>query len=168
MKNKLLFLVVAACCCFGQLSAQQMSLGFVKNCMSYKRETCTDELKKKHFNLIQDKVETPTNMVHSGATLYYNASKENPKAGEIKVLSLISDKIKVTEITFSDAYFNNYNEVFKQMVSFFSNQQSFKSTRYKTDVARFSKDGIYYYAYKNGEIPFIVISNTKLEDTYFK
>jgi hypothetical protein len=168
MKHKALFLAVLSICCFTQLFAQQMTLGFVKNCMSYKRETYTDELKKKHFNLIQDKMETPANMVLAGATLYSNLSKENPKAGEIKVLSLISDKIRVTEITFSDAYFNNYNEVFRQMVNFFSNQQSFKSTRYKTDVAKFSKDGINYYAYKNGAIPYIVVSDTKLEETYFK
>ena len=168
MKNKTLAVLSLILCCFTQVVAQQMSLGFVKNCMTYKRETYTDELKKKHFHLIQDKVEAPSNTALSGATLYSNASKENPKKGDIKVLSLISDKMKITEITFSDAYFNNYNEVFKQMVSFFNNQQSFKSTRYKTDVAKFSKDGINYYAYKNGDIPFIVVSNSKLEETYFK
>lgn len=168
MKSNVFVLIVFSICCFTQGIAQQMTLGFVKNCLSYKRETYTDELRKKHFVLTKDKVETPANMVLSGAALYSNLSKENPKAGEIKVLSLISDKIKVTEITFSDAYFNNYNEVFKQMVNFFSNQQSFKSTKYKTDVAKFSKDGINYYAYKNAEIPFIVISDTKLEETYFK
>lgn len=168
MKSKTLFLIVLGVCCFTHLFAQQMTLGFVKNCMSYKRETYTDELKKKHFNLTQDKVESPANMLLSGATLYSNLSKENPKAGEIKILSLISDKAKITEITFSEAYFNNYNEVFKQMVNFFSNQQSFKSTKYKTDVARFSKDGINYYAYKNGPVPYIVIADSKLEETYFK
>ena len=167
MKTKTLFLLVCSLCCFTQLVAQQMTLGFVKNCMAYKRETYTDELKKKHFNLTRDKVDAPANMVLAGAALYSNLSKENPKAGEIKVLSLIGSK-KITEIVFSEAYFNNYNEVFKQMVNFFSNQQSFKCEKYKTDVAKFSKDGINYYAYKNGGLPYIVISDSKLEDTYFK
>lgn len=166
MKNKLIILFTLGIFCFTNGIAQQLTLGFVKNCMSYKRDTYTDELKKKHFNLI-DKVEAPANTVLTGATLYSNLSKENPKAGEIKILSIIGDK-KVTEITFSEAYYKNYNEVFKQMVSFFSNQQSFKSTKYKTDVAKFSKDGINYYAYKNGDTPFIVISDIKLEEIYFK
>ncbi len=166
IKAIILFLSVF---CFTQLNAQQMTLGFVKNCIGYKRTTYTDELLKKHFLLIQENMEAPSNVVLKGAALYSNASKQNPAAGEIKVLSLISDKMKVTEITFASAsYFNNYNEVFKQMVNFFSNQQSFKSTRYKTDVAKFSKDGIFYYAYKNGEIPLIVIADTKLEEIYFK
>jgi hypothetical protein len=168
IKTSFLLLILSAVFCSSQLVAQQMSLGFVKNCMQYKRTTYTDELSKKHFSIVQDKVESPANTVLSGATLYSNFSQKNPNAGEIKILSLITDKIRVTEITFSNAYFTNYNEVFKQMVSFFNNQQSFKSTKYKTDVAKFSKDGISYYAYKNGDIPFIVISDVKLEDTYFK
>ena len=168
MKNRVLFLIVSCLLSFTPLFAQQMTLGFVKNCMQYKRTTYTDELSKKHFNLVHDKVETASNTVLSGASLYSNASKTNANAGEIKVLSLITEKLKVTEISFSNSYFNNYNEVFKQMVSFFSNQESFKSKRYKTDIAKFSKDGIFYYAYKNGEIPFIVISDAKLEDSYFK
>jgi hypothetical protein len=167
-KNTFFFILFVICCSTTSGVAQQMTLGFVKNCMQYKRTTYTDELNKKHFTLVQDHVETPDNAMLSGATLYSNGSKENPKAGEIKVLSLITEKIRVTEITFSSAYFNNYNEVFKQMVSFFSNQQSFKSKRYKTDIAKFSKEGIFLYAYKNGEIPVIVVSTTPLEDTYFK
>ena len=167
MKNKIV-LAILSILMYTQASAQSMSLGFVKNCISYKRETYTDELKKKHFILVQDKVETPSNMVLSGASYYSNASKENTAAGEIKVLSLISEKMKITEITFSSStYYNNYNVVFKQMVSFFSNQQSFKSKRYKTDVAKFSKDGLFYYAYKNGEIPVILVTNAKIEEQYF-
>lgn len=172
MKIKTAFLIVFSFVCFTSLIAQPigqaMTLGFVKNCMLYKRTTYTDELSKKHFSLVQEHVEAPANMILSGATLYSNTSKVNPNSGEIKVLSLISDKMKVTEITFSEAYFNTYNEVFKQMVNFFNGQRSFKSTKFKTDVALFSKDGIFYYAYKNGEIPFIVVSDTKLEETYFK
>lgn len=167
MKNKIL-LIAFSILMYTQAYAQSMSLGFVKNCSSYKRETYTDELKKKHFLLVQDRVENPSNMVLSGASYYSNASKENTAAGEIKVLSLLSEKIKITEITFSgSAYYNNYNEVFKQMVSFFSNQQSIKSKRYKADVAKFSKDGIFFYAYKNGETPVILVTNAKIEEQYF-
>lgn len=167
MKNKIAFILAFSVLFCTQTSAQLMSMGFVKNCMQYKRTTFSDELKKKHFLPVKDNVENPENMVLSGATYYSNSNKENTAPGEIKVLSLITDKSKVTEITFSSAYYNNYNEVFKQMVNFFSNQQSFKSKRYKTDVAKFSKDGIFYYAYKNGEDPVILIADEKMEDTYF-
>ena len=43
-----------------------------------------------------------------------------------------------------------------------------KNEKYKTDVVKFAKDGYFYYAYKNGEIPVIVVSDKKLEETYFK
>jgi hypothetical protein len=169
MKNKILFLLVFSLFSYTQAGAQLMSLGFVKNCMQYKRTTYTDELEKKHFSLIQDKVEAPSNMVLAGASYYSNTKKEDVSAkGELKVLSLISETAKITEITFTNAsYYNNYNEVFKQMVSFFSNQQSFKSKKYKTDVAKFSKDGIFYYAYKNGEVPVILVTDAKIEEKYF-
>jgi hypothetical protein len=169
MKNRFLILIAFSLFSYTQAAAQLMSLGFVKNCMQYKRTTYTDELEKKHFSLIQDKVETPANMVLAGASYYSNTKKEDVAVkGEIKVLSLITDAAKITEISFSNAtYYNNYNEVFKQMVSFFNNQQSFKSKKYKTDVAKFSKDGIFYYAYKNGEVPVILVTNAKIEEKYF-
>jgi hypothetical protein len=169
MKNKFFITIAFFLLSYTQINAQLMSLGFVKNCIQYKRTTYTDELAKKHFSLIQDKVETPANMVLAGASYYSNTKKEDVVTkGEIKILSLITDASKITEITFTNAaYYNNYNEVFKQMVNFFSNQQSFKSKKYKTDVAKFSKDGIFYYAYKNGEIPVILITDTKIEEKYF-
>jgi hypothetical protein len=169
MKNRILFIFASFLFFYTQATAQLMSLGFVKNCIQYKRTTYTDELTKKHFFLSQDKVETPVNMVLAGASYYSNTKKEAVAAkGEIKVLSLISETAKITEITFTNAtYYNNYNEVFKQMVNFFSNQQSFKSKKYKTDVAKFSKDGIFYYAYKNGEAPVILVTDAKIEEKYF-
>lgn len=167
MKNKIALFIALSFLICSPLSAQLMSLGFVKNCMQYKRTTFSDELRKKHFLPVQDKVDNPENNLLSGATYYSNSNKENTTPGEIKVLSLITEKSKITEITFSSSYYNNYNEVFKQMVSFFSNQQSFKSKRYKTDVAKFSKDGIFYYAYKNGEDPVILVANEKMEESYF-
>jgi hypothetical protein len=169
MKSKFFIVIAFFVLSYTQVNAQLMSLGFVKNCMQYKRTTYTDELTKKHFFLVQDKVETPANMVLAGASYYSNTKTEDVATkGEIKVLSLITDASKITEITFTNAaYYNNYNEVFKQMVSFFSNQQSFKSKRYKTDVAKFSKDGLFYYAYKNGEIPVILVTDAKIEEKYF-
>ncbi len=169
MKHKILLLFVLTVCSYAQASAQLMSLGFIKNCISYKRTTYTDELGKKHFFLLQDNMEMPANALLSGASYYSNTKKEDiTTKGEIKVLSIISDAAKITEITFSNAtYYNNYNEIFKQMVSFFSNQQTLKSKKYKTDVARFSKDGIFYYAYKNGETPVILVTNGKIEEAYF-
>ncbi len=147
-----------------------MSLVFIKNCSAYKRTTFEDELTKKHFFPVQKPATVSSPLLAEGVT-YSNEKKENVgTTGEIKVISLISEKLNLTEITFingSKNYWKNYNDVFKQMVNFFNNQQSFKSLKYKTDVALFSKDNVFYYAYKNGEIPVIVVSNVKLEDTYF-
>lgn len=168
MKTRILLFIAFSFISFNSIIAQQMSFGFIRNCMTYKRTVYTDEMKQKHFQSVQDNVENPANAALSGAMLYSNKSTVNANSGEIKVLSLISDKTKITEVTFSKEYFNLYNDIFKQMVNFFSNQQSFKNEKYKTDVAKFNKDGLFYYAYKNGEIPVIVVSDKKLEETYFK
>lgn len=151
-------------------SAQLMSLGFVKNCMSYNRTAYENELFKKHYFKVEHAVENPQNALLKGATSYSN--EKDAANGEIKILSLITDKQKITEIYFVNGpknnYSNNFTEVYNQMVSFFNNQTSFKSSKYNVDVTKFTKDKTSYYVYKLKEIMVIVVSDSKLEETYFK
>lgn len=151
-------------------SAQLMSLGFVKNCMGYNRTAYENELFKKHYFKVEHAVENPQNALLKGATSYSN--EKTPADGEIKILSLITDKQQITEIYFVNGpkndFSKNFTDVYNQMVSFFDNQTSFKSTKYNVDVTKFTKDKLNYYVYKLKEIMVIVVANVKLEDTYFK
>jgi hypothetical protein len=157
-------------------SAQLMSLGFIKNCMTYNRTSFENELFKKHYFKTANAVENPQNAMLAGASSYSN--EQNTANGEIKVLSLITDKQKITEITFINGPKNdwskNFTEVYNQMVSFFNNQTSFKTSKFnsneikETEVTKFSKDNNYYYVYKLKGNMMIVVSDKKLEDTYFK
>lgn len=151
-------------------TAQLMSLGFVKNCMTYDRTAYTNELFKKHYFMVENSIATAQNNLLIGAMSYSN--EKVPSNGEIKVLSLINEKQKITEIYFvnrpKNDYSKNFTEVYNQMVSFFDNQIVFKSAKYNVDVTKFTKDKVFYYVYKLKEIPVIVVSNMKLDETYFK
>ncbi len=167
---KKIIIIAFAILSYSTASAQLMSLGFIKNCMGYNRTSCENELFKKHYFKVEHAVENPQNALLKGATSYSN--EKTTANGEIKVLSLITDKQKITEIYFVNGpkndYTKNFTEVYNQMVSFFDNQTSFKSTKYNVDVTKFTKDKNYYYVYKLKEIMVIVVSDMKLDETYFK
>jgi hypothetical protein len=168
--KKIVFIILITVLSYTQSSAQLMSLGFVKNCMSYNRTALSNEMFRKHFFMVENSIATAQNNLLVGAMSY--ANEKNPANGQIKVLSLIKEKQQICEIYFVNGpkndYSTNYAEVYNQMVSFFNNQISFKSTKYNVDVVKFTKADIYYYVYKLKEIPVIVVANYKLDDIYFK
>lgn len=170
MKNKLFLLAFLCVFASTQSFAQLMTFGFIKNCMTYKRSTVTDELKKKQIFLL-DRKAPAGNMLMQDASYYSNEKSGDSTKGEIRVLSLINGSKQITEISFIDGsvndYSKNYNDMYNQMVSFFNNEKAFKSGRYKTDVLKFSKDKNYYYVYKNGSRPVIVVANYKIDEDYF-
>ncbi|OFY84956.1 MAG: hypothetical protein A3F72_18410 [Bacteroidetes bacterium RIFCSPLOWO2_12_FULL_35_15] len=170
MKNKILLFALIMLLINNKSFGQLMTFGFVKNCMTYGRSTVTDELKKKQFFLVERQMQAPANKLFDGAA-YYSNEKEDKTKGEIRVLSQINGSKQITEISFVNGSKNdfskNYTEVYNQIVSFFDNEKAFKSSKYKTDVLKFSKDRNYYYIYKINGIPTIVISNYKIEEDYF-
>jgi hypothetical protein len=170
MKNKILLLVLITVFVNNKSFGQLMTFGFVKNCMSFGRSTVTDELKKKQFFIVERQMQTPANKLFDGAARYSN-EKDDATKGEISVVSQINGSKQITEISFINGEKNdlskNYTEVYNQMISFFDNEKSFKSSKYKTDVLKFTRDRNYYYAYKYNGIPIIVISNYKIDEDYF-
>lgn len=171
MKNKILLFALIMLLLNNKSFGQLMTFGFVKNCMSYGRSTVTDELKKKQFFLAERQMQAPANKLFEGAAHYSNEKDDDKTKGEIRVLSQINGSKQITEISFVNGSKNdfskNYTEVYNQIVSFFDNEKAFKSSKYKTDVLKFSKDRNYYYIYKVNGIPIIVISNYKIEEDYF-
>lgn len=171
MKTKILLfaliLILANNKSFGQL----MTFGFIKNCMSYERSTVTDELKKKQFIIVERQMQAPANKLLEGAARYSNAKDEDKTKGEIRILSQINGSKKIIEISFINGskndYSKNYDEMYNQIVSFFDNEKTFKSSKFDTDVLKFSRDRNYYYTYKNNGTPIIVISNYKIDEAYF-
>lgn len=171
MKKKILIFALLTVLANNSSFGQVMTFGFVKNCMTYGRSTVTDELKKKQFFIVERQMQAPANKLFDGAAYYSNEKEEDKTTGEIKVLSQINGSKQITEISFINGSKNdfskNYTEVYNQMVSFFDNEKTFKSEKYKTDVLKFSRDKNYYYVYKYNGIPVIVISNYKIDEDYF-
>ena len=170
MKNRIILLSLLCVFAGTHSFAQLMTFGFIKNCMTYQRSTVTDELKKKQIFLI-DRKAPPGNSMMQGASYYSNEKSGDSTKGEVRVLSLINGSKQITEISFIDGsandYSKNYDDVYNQIVKFFDNEKAFKSKRYHTDVLKFSKDKVYYYVYKNGSRPVIVIANYKVDEDYF-
>jgi hypothetical protein len=168
--KKIIFISLVAIFSHSTLSAQLMSFGFVKNCMTFNRTATTNEMFIKHYAIVERSVTTAQNSLLIGAMYYSN--EKDPTNGEIRVLSNINDSKQITEISFvngtSNNYSKNYTDVYNQMISFFKNQTTFKSTKYNMDVVKFTKDNVFYYVYKIKEIPVIVISNYKIDELYFK
>lgn len=171
MKHKLLFLAIISTFLGNKAFGQLMTFGFVKNCMTYERTTVTDELKKKQFFVADRSKDIVHNKLLEGATYYSNNKEQDISKGEIGVLSQINGSKKVTEITFVNGktdYSKNQTDVHNQMISFFNSETTFKSPKYKTDILKYSKDKIYYYVFKNNNIPTIVIANYKIDEDYFE
>jgi len=171
MKNKILFLCIALVFAGNKSFAQLMTFGFIKNCMSYERTTVTDELKKKQFFIVDRSADIVNNKLLLGATYYSNNKDRDAAKGEISVLSHINVSKKVTEITFvsgKNDYSKNFTDVHNQMISFFNNETTFKSPKYKIDVLQYIKDKTYYYVFTNNNIPTIVIANYKIDEDYFE
>lgn len=105
-----------------------------------------------------------------GSTYYSNQTDRTKDIGEIMVLSKIDGSKQIAEISFisgtKNSYSDNFDDVYKQMVSFFKDERTFKSPKYN-DVNYFNKDKVYYYVFKVKGVPIIVVSNYKLEEDYF-
>jgi len=171
MKHKIILLAIVSIFMGNKSFGQLMTFGFIKNSMSYERTTVTDELKKKQIFIVDRSKDIVHNKLLEGATFYSNNKEQDLSKGEIGVLSQINGSKKVIEITFVNGktdYSKNHTEVHNQMISFFNSETTFKSPKYKTDVLKYSKDKLYYYVFKNNNIPTIVIANYKIDEDYFE
>jgi hypothetical protein len=169
MKKKILF-SIALILFFGVSFSQTIPFGFIRNSTGFARSTMTDELNKKHFSIVDRKVEGGVNPVMEGATYYSNMKDQDPAQGEIRVLSQIKGAKNVVEVSWINGskndYSKTYTEVYNAMVNFFKDERSYKNPKYGV-VNTFSRDKVYYYVFKLNNIPMIVASNYKLDEEYF-
>lgn len=171
MKTKLLFFALVAIFAAKHSIAQTIPFTFIKTCGTFEREAFTEDMAKKKFYVVEESVKNTKNKLMEGATFYCNEKERELGNAEIDVLSQIKGDKKIVEITFTKGkkhdYTKNYGEIYNQMTSFLNKTASFQSKKYKTEVSTFTKNKIYYYAYKVNEVPVIVISNYKIDTEYF-
>src|SRR5438445_543583 len=171
MKTKLLFLALISILASSRSVAQIIPFGFVKSCMSYDRQGYTDDMTKKHFYVVEESKQKTANKLMEGATFYCNEKERELGNAEIDVLSVINGTKKITEISFLKGskhdYAKNWGDLYTQMGSMFSKLPAFQSKKYKTEVTAFTKDKMFYYTFKVKDVPFIVISNHKIDEEYF-
>ena len=136
-----------------------------------RRAAVTDDLAKKQYTVADRSAKNTSNPMMEGAFLYSNQKDRSAANGEITVLSLLNDKKQITEIDFvsgsKNDYSANFTDMQNSMIKFFNNEKAFKSTRYKTDVLKFTKDKVFYYVFTDNKISKIVISNYKIDEEYF-
>jgi hypothetical protein len=171
MKTKLLLFALISVLATTQSFAQIITFSLLKGCNSYDRTGFTEEFAKKRFYIVEESVKKANNKLMEGGTLYSNQKERDLGIAEINVLSVINGTKKITEISFLKGskydYTKNYGDLYGQMNSMFTKTASFQSKKYKTEVTTFTKDKVYYYAFKIKDIPYIVIANYKIEEDYF-
>ncbi len=171
MKIKFLLFALIAVFTTAQSVAQIVTFPLLKGCNSYDRTAFTEEFGKKKFYIVEESVKKANNKLMEGGTLYSNQKERDLGIAEINVLSVINDTKKITEISFLKGskydYTKNYGDLYSQMNSMFTKTASFHSKKYKTEVTTFTKDKVYYYAFKVNDVPYIVVANYKIEQDYF-
>ena len=171
MKTKLVLFALISVLTATQSFAQIVTFSLLKNCNSFDRKGFTDEFAKKRFYIVEESVKKPKNKLMEGGTLYSNEKERDLGIAEINVLSVINGTKKITEISFLKGskhdYSKNWGDLHAQMNSLLTKTASFQSKKYKTEVNTFTKDKVYYYAFKISDVPYIVVSSCKIEEDYF-
>ena len=171
MKSKILLFALISVLALHKLSSQTLPYTFVKNCITFERAAFTEDMTKKKFYVAEESVKGAKNKLMEGATFYCNEKERELGFAEIHVLSIINGTKKITEISFLKGgkhdYTKNFGEIYNQMNSMLNKTAAFQSKKYKTEVTTFTKNQVYYYTYKVGDVPVIVISTYKIDEEYF-
>lgn len=171
MKTKILFIALISFLTINKSIGQTLPFTFIKSCGTYERQAFTDDMTKKKFYVAEEAVKGAKNKLMEGATFYCNEKERELGFAEIHVLSIINGTKKIVEISFLKGgkhdYTKNFGEIYNQMNSMLNKTAAFQSKKYKTEVTTFTKNQVYYYTYKVGEMPVIVISSYKIDEEYF-
>jgi len=168
---KTLLIALISILTVGLAFAQTIPFTFIKSCTTFERAAFTEDMTKKKYYVVEQAVKNANNKAMEGATSYCNEKERELGNAEIVVLSSIKGDKKIVEITFKKGnkhdYTKNYGEIYNQMLSVLNKTASIQSKKYNTEVSTFTKNGIYYYSYKVGEVPVIVVSSYKIDSEYF-
>ncbi len=170
MKFKILFLALISIFTINKAFAQTIPFTFVKACTTFDRAPLTEDLTKKKFYVVQEAVKGASNKVMEGATFYCNEKERELGNAEIDILSQINGAKKIMEFTFKKGnkhdYAKNFGEIYNQMGAVLNKTAPIQSKKYG-EVNTFTKNGIYYYTYKVGEVPVLVVASYKIDTEYF-
>lgn len=156
---------------FIALSSQSQNLNFqlIKTFPTYNESTLSDVLNKKGFHLINNHLVNPVcdNMPRSGK--YYSTDKERGFGNDEIAFSVYkNNKELLIEITFGYLnYVKNFNSIFSQIQSTFKKEKNFYSSRYKSEVKKYSYNLHFYYVFNDGDYPNIMISNKRIDECWF-
>ena len=171
MKSKTLLIALISLFAISKSFSQTLPFTFIKNSITFERAAFTEDMTKKKFYVVEDATKKTTNKLMEGATFYCNEKERELGFAEIHVLSIINGTKKITEISFLKGgkhdYTKNFGEIYNQMSSMLNKTAAFQSKKYKTEVSTFTKNQVYYYTYKVGDMPVIVISTYKIDEEYF-
>jgi hypothetical protein len=156
---------------FSALSSHSQNLNFqlIKNFPTYSESVLFDVLNKKGFYLINSHLVNPIcdNIPRNGK--YYSTDKERDFGNdEIAFNVYKKNKELLIEITFGYLnYIENFNSIFSKIQSTFKKEKNFYSTRYKSEVRKYSYNHNFYYVFNDEDYPMIVISNKRADECWF-
>lgn len=149
---------------------QTLKYEFVKNCLIYNETEIITDLTARNFNFVaKDHVNLGDPLINRSD--YYTSKKEgsNDTAEVAVFINKRKNSKKSVVISFVETQaFANYNAIESKIQAGLKSEGSFHSDKFDAYVSKYSFDNnYYYYLFKDEYIWYIIVSNFKLEESYF-
>jgi hypothetical protein len=150
--------------------AQTLKYEFIKNCLIYTEIEVISDLTARNFNFVtKETVNLGDPLINRSD--YYTSKKEGSTDTAEVAVFINKRKSSKKSVVFSfveTQAFANFNTIESKIIAGLKSEGVFKSDKFDADVAKYSfDDKYYYYLFKDDFIWYIVVSNFKLEESYF-
>lgn len=151
-------------------SAQTLKYEFIKNCLIYTEIEVISDLTARNFNFVtKETVNLGDPLINRSD--YYTSKKEGSTDTAEVAVFINKRKSSKKSVVFSfveTQAFSNYNTIESKIIAGLKSEGTFKSDKFDADVTKYSfDDKYYYYLFKDDFIWYIIVSNYKLEESYF-
>ncbi len=151
-------------------NGQTLKYEFVKNCLIFSETEIITDLTARNFNFVsKETVNLGDQLINRSD--YYTSRKEGSNDTAEVAVFINKRKASKKSVVFSfveTEAFANYNAIESKIIAGLKKEETFHSDKFDAYVSKYSfDDNYYYYLFKDEYIWYIIVSNFKLEESYF-
>lgn len=151
-------------------NGQTLKYEFIKNCLIYNETEIITDLTARNFNFVSKETVNLGDQLINRSDYYTSKKEGSTDTAEVAVF-INKRKASKKSVVFSfveTQAFANYNVLESKIRESLKQETGFHSDKFDADVSKFSfNDNYFYYLFKDEYIWYIIVSNFKLDDTYF-